>query len=59
MSGQHVSASRMQPGAIFLQAGQNRKIALIHNLAAELLDIVDASLLVLVGASMLRKGFGR
>jgi hypothetical protein len=49
----------MQPGAIFLQAGQNRKIALIHNLAAEQLDVVKASLLVLVAASMLCEGFGR
>jgi hypothetical protein len=49
----------MQPGAIVLQAGQDGKIALIGKLAAELLDVVNAILLVLVGASVLGKGFGR
>jgi hypothetical protein len=49
----------MQPGTVVLQAGQDSKITLIGKLTAELLDVVNAILLVLVGASVLGKGFGR
>src|ERR1700738_1902577 len=49
---QHVAAGGRELWAIFLQAGQNGKIALIHQLAAEVLHVARASLLLLLGAAM-------
>src|SRR5258706_5641835 len=55
---QHVAARGRKLWTIFLEASQNGKIALIHQLAAETLDVAGASLLLLVCAAM-RKGAGR
>jgi hypothetical protein len=48
---QHVAARRRKLWAVFLEAGQNGKIALIH-LAAETLHIAGACLLLLLRAAM-------
>jgi hypothetical protein len=55
---QHPAARGRKFWAIFLEASQNGKIALIHQLAAEALHIGCASFLFLVCAAM-RKGAGR
>src|SRR5258706_77972 len=55
---QHVAARGRELWTIFLEASQNGKIALIHQLAAEALHIGCASFLFLVCAAM-RKGAGR
>jgi len=44
---QHVAARERKLGAILLEASQNGKIALIHQLAAEARDVARASLLLL------------
>jgi hypothetical protein len=49
---QHLAARGRKFWAIFLEASQNGKIALIHQLAAEALDVRCASLLFLVCAAM-------
>jgi hypothetical protein len=55
---QHGEASGRQLWTIFLEAGQNGKIALIHQLAAETLHVARAGLLLLIRAAM-SKGAGR
>src|SRR5882724_7379695 len=55
---QHVAACGSQLWTIFLEAGQNSKIALIHQLAAEVLDVARASLLLVVCATI-SKGASR
>ena len=55
---QHGAARRRQLWTIFLEAGQNGKIALIHQLAAETLHVARTSLLLLIRAAM-SKGAGR
>src|SRR6266481_5730460 len=52
MADQHGAARGRELRAIFLQASQDRKIALIHQLPAEALDVAGASLLLLLGAAM-------
>src|ERR1700751_5515449 len=42
-------------GAIVLEAGQNGKIALIHQLAAETPDVAGASLLLLLRTAMSKR----
>src|SRR5712672_4746019 len=49
---QHVAACGRKLRTIFLEAGQNGKIALIHQLAAETLHVVGACLLLLIRAAM-------
>ena len=51
---QHGEASGRQLWTIFLEAGQNGKIALIHQLAAETLHVARAGLLLLIRAAMRR-----
>src|SRR6266478_7462835 len=55
---QHMAAGGTQLWTIFLEASQNGKIALIHQLAAETLYIGCASPLLLVRPAV-RKGAGR
>src|SRR5256885_7671731 len=55
---QHVAARGGELWTVFLEASQNGKIALIHQLAAETMHVRCASLLVLVRAAM-RKGASR
>jgi hypothetical protein len=55
---QHVAARGRKLWAIFLEAGQNGKIALIHQLAAETLRVAGACLLLLLRAAM-SQGVGR
>src|ERR1700686_3310583 len=55
---QHVAARGRELCTIFLEASQNSKIALIHQLAAEMLHVARACLLLLVCAGM-SKGAGR
>jgi hypothetical protein len=52
MADQHAAARERKPWTIFLEAAQNGKIALIHQLAAEALDVARASLLLLIRAAM-------
>src|ERR1700716_3871078 len=49
---QHVAACGRKLWTIFLEASQNGKIALIHQLAAETLHVVGACLLLLIRAAM-------
>jgi hypothetical protein len=51
---QHLKARMTQFLAVLLQAGQNRKIALINHLAAEANRITRTSLFVLLAATVLR-----
>src|SRR5712672_4161581 len=55
---QHAAACGRKLRTIFLEAGQNGKIALIHQLAAETLHVVGACLLLLIRAAM-SQGAGR
>jgi hypothetical protein len=50
---QHLSARCAQFGAVLLKAGQNDEIALIHDLAAEALNVAGAGLLLLRRAAAL------
>src|ERR1700732_1097266 len=49
---QHVAAGRRELWTIFLEAGQNGQVALIHQLATETVDGGRASLLPLVRCAM-------
>src|SRR5882672_10547028 len=55
---QHIAARGGKLWTIFLEAGQNGKIALIHQLAAVTLDVALACLLLLV-CTRTSKGTGR
>src|SRR6266404_8086079 len=55
---QHVAARGREFWTVFLEASQNGKIALIHQLAAKMLDVARACLLLLVCARA-SKGTGR
>src|SRR5712671_5090541 len=55
---QHVAARGRELWTVFLEASQNGKIALIHQLAAKTLDVARACLLLLVCART-SKGTGR
>jgi hypothetical protein len=55
---QHVAARERKLGAILREASQNSKIALIHQLAAEMLHVARASFLLLIRAVM-SQGAGR
>ena len=48
---QHVVAGLADLGTIFLEAGQNHQIALIHDVAAKLLHVAGAGLLLSFGAA--------
>jgi hypothetical protein len=52
MADQHVAARGRKLWTIFLEAGQNGEIALIHQLAAETLHVAGACLLLLLRAAM-------
>src|SRR6266404_6274066 len=49
---QHVAARGRKLRTIFLEAGQNGEVALIHQLAAETLHVAGACLLLLLRAAM-------
>ena len=49
---QHVAARGRELWPIFLEAGQNGEVALIHQLAAEALHVAGTCLLLLVRAAM-------
>src|SRR6266404_8823351 len=55
---QHVAARGRKLRTIFLEAGQNGEVALIHQLAAETLHVAGACLLLLICAAM-SEGGGR
>ena len=52
MADQHIAARGRELWTIFLEAGQNGEIALIHQLAAQTLHITGACLLLLIGAAI-------
>src|SRR5258707_6396640 len=49
---QHVAARGRKLWTIFLEAGQNGEVALVHQLAAETLHVAGACLLLLLRAAM-------
>ena len=49
---QHIAAGGTKLWTIFLQASQDSKIALIHQLTAETLHVARASLLLLISAAV-------
>jgi len=49
---EHIAARAGQLLTIFLEASQNGKIALIHQLVAEALDVARACLLLLIRAAV-------